>query len=44
MSSNRFFRHTLSVWAGRQDFHRDFDDLVPGVLVQVVGNVIFIER
>ena len=40
MSSNRFFRHTLSVWAGRQDFHRDFDDLVSEVLIQVIRHVL----
>ena len=43
MSSNRYFSHALQSWASMQDSHRDFDDLVPEVLVQVVGNVIFIE-
>ena len=40
MSSNRFFSHALQSWASRQDFHRNFDDLVPEILVQVVSDIL----
>ncbi len=40
MSSNRYFSHALQSWASMQDSHRDFDDLVPEVLVQVIRHVL----